>query len=100
MNALVQENTITGNSDNGLQISDASAGLSVIDMGGGTLGSTGGNRIFGNTLQDIRVDVDGNEAKAENNWWGVATGLAGGETVLDDASTIDADPFLTTDPNP
>jgi hypothetical protein len=97
--ASLSGNTITNNTGHGVYIDDDSASGSVLaDLGGGSSSSTGGNIISSNTATDIRVDMDGAELKAENNWWGVVTGLAGGETTLDDASTIDADPFLTTSP--
>ena len=97
--ASLSGNTATNNTGHGVYIDDDSATGSVLaDLGGGSSSSTGGNIISSNTATDIRVDMDGAELKAENNWWGVVTGLAGGETTLDDASTIDTDPFLTTSP--
>ncbi len=92
--------TSTGSTQNGVFVDDDTVGAFTADLGGGALGSAGNNRIFGNTGTDIRVDLDGGELKAENNWWGVGTGLAGGETTLDAASTIDAAPFLAADPGP
>ncbi len=97
---LYQGNTASSNTSNGILINDDSAANNVVvDLGGGALGSTGGNRVFGNTSQDIFVDLDGAELKAESNWWGDATGLDGGETTLQDGSTIDSAPFLTEDPS-
>lgn len=97
---LIQGNTVTGNGENGVFVNDDTLNAFLVDMGGGALGSTGQNRIFANTGEDIRVDVDTDTLKAENNWWGVGTGLAGGETALDGVSAIDATPFLAVDPNP
>ena len=82
----------------GVQIDD-DANVIEIDYGGGALGSIGQNVSFDNTLADIHVDLDGGELKAENNWWGSASGLDPSDVTLDDASTIDVDPFLTSDPN-
>lgn len=94
----VQSNVSTGNGSNGMQFSDSSAGTQMIlDIGGGSLGSLGQNSVFANTSQDVRIDIDGDELKAENNWWGVSTGLAGGELQLD-SGTVDADPFLISAP--
>jgi len=65
----------------------------------GTLGSTGGNRIYGNTGTDLRVDLDGGQLKAENNWWGDAAGLLPDRVTLDaGGNTVDAVPFLAADP--
>lgn len=91
-------NTVTGSAINGFVIDDDSAQTITVDLGGGALGSTGGNAFFSNTGAEISVDLDGGELKAENNFWGSATGLAGGETVLNDASSIDSDPFLSEAP--
>lgn len=98
--STVSTHTSTGNTSNGVFIDDDTTSAYYVDMGGGTLGGTGNNRIYSNTGTEIRVDLDGGQLKAENNWWGVGTGLAGGETTLDAASTIDANPFLAADPNP
>jgi hypothetical protein len=90
--------TTTGNTTNGVYIFDDTTGSITADLGGGTLGSTGNNSIHSNTGVDIRVDLDGAELKAENNWWGVNTGLTGGEVTLNAGSSIDATPFLTAAP--
>jgi hypothetical protein len=98
----VLNSDFTNNTVNGVDMDDdSSTGASgfVIDLGGGTLSSTGGNRIFNNGSQDISFDMDGAQLKAENNWWGVGTGLTGAETNAN-SGTIDADPFLATDPRP
>jgi hypothetical protein len=91
-------NSFISNLSHGVYIDDDSSESWAIDLGGGALGSTGGNSIFGNTGTDIRVDLDGEELKAENNWWGVSNGLAGGDLTLEVGSTIDTDPFLTSAP--
>ncbi|MCE7887660.1 MAG: hypothetical protein DYH13_09205 [Alphaproteobacteria bacterium PRO2] len=92
--------TSTGNGASGIYFDDDTINPYVVDMGGGALGSTGNNRIFDNTGAELRVDLDGGELKAENNWWGVGTGLAGGEVTLEVNSTVDSTPFLATDPGP
>ncbi len=95
----VKSSTSTGNTTNGVYVDDDTTGAFTADLGGGVLGSAGDNRIYGNTGTEARVDLDGGQLKAENNWWGVNTGLAGGEVTLDaGGNTIDAVPFLTSDP--
>ena len=69
-----------------------------VDLGGGSLGSAGGNSIFGNTADDLFVDLDGGELKAENNWWGDQNGLLPARVTLDPGSTVDFTPFLTEVP--
>jgi len=96
----VENVTATGNSSNGVFIDDDTTGTFVVDMGGGALGSTGGNRVFGNTGTDIRADMDNGELKAQHNWWGDAAGLQPGRMTLDAGSTIDASNFLAVDPAP
>ncbi|HNS44531.1 MAG TPA: right-handed parallel beta-helix repeat-containing protein [Alphaproteobacteria bacterium] len=100
MSGMMEENTVTGNSNYGVFVDDDSTVAATVDMGGGALSSTGNNRIFGNSAQEIRVDLNGNDLKAENNWWGTSTGLSVRETTLDVGSTIDTHPHLTTDPAP
>lgn len=91
--------TATGNATNGVIVDDDTTGAFVVDMGGGSLSGAGQNRIFSNTGTEIFLDYDTLQMKAENNWWGVNTGLAGGEVTLN-SGTLDSTPFLTTDPNP
>lgn len=98
LTANLESNVITGNGSFGVAVDDDAAALPVIDLGGGALGSAGNNSIFSNVNQEVFVDLDGGELKAENNWWGVSTGLDGGEVSLNGASTIDADPFLIEAP--
>lgn len=82
----------------GAYIDDESSADLNIDLGGGTLGSTGNNTIQGNTGVDIRVDLDGDTLKAEGNWWGNAAGLQPAQLQLDEGSNIDATPSLTSAP--
>jgi hypothetical protein len=91
-------NVVTGNTNNGVRINDDSTGTIVADFGGGMFGSVGQNSVFGNGYQELRVDLDGANLDAQNNWWGSVTGLAGGELTLDDASTADTSNFLTFAP--
>lgn len=98
LSALLEGVTATGNTSNGIFIDDDTTGAFTADLGGGALGSTGNNSIFGNTAPDIRVDLDGGQLKAENNWWGINTGLAVGERTLDAGSTIDSAPHLLSAP--
>jgi len=97
---IFNENIISNNVQSGIVIDDDSAVGSInIDLGGGVLGSIANNSIFNNTLEEIRIDLDGGELSAENNFFGTAAGLLPAEVLLQDGSTIDADPFLTSDPN-
>ena len=99
LSSSLYHNTATNNGGNGVFIDDDTTAAFVADLGGGSLNSMGSNRIYGNTTKDIRVDLDGGQLKAENNWWGVNTGLnTGTRATLDVSSTIDATPFLTADP--
>ena len=97
--ASLSQNIIVNNNETGVRILDNSTASLNIDLGGGSLGSIGHNSIFNNTLEEIRVDLDGDELSAENNYWGTAAGLLPAEVLLEDGSTIDASPFLTSDPN-
>jgi hypothetical protein len=102
INSSVETHYSTGNAANGVYVDDDAISLTPfnIDLGGGTLGSAGNNRIFGNSGTELRVDLDGGNLMAENNWWGNPAGLLGGEVTLEVGSTVDADPFLAADPGP
>ena len=98
MSVSLANSTANGGTSEGIRILDDSTGSITADLGGGTLGSAGNNSIFGNAGTELRVDLDGGVLKAENNWWGVNTGLASGETTLVGGSTVDASPFRTSAP--
>ncbi len=87
------------NTNWGAYINDDSTGTVTMDLGGGTLSTTGNNRIFNNTNNDIFVDVDGGTLRAENNWWGQAGGPLGGDVLLN-SGTLDSTPALGADPGP
>lgn len=89
--------TFTNNQQHGVFIDDDTTGAWTVDLGGGALAGTGRNRIFGNTLEDIRVDMDGGQLRAQSNWWGQAGGPAGGEILLD-SGTLDSTSPLAADP--
>ena len=55
-----------GQSDSGVQLL-ADAG--IVDLGGGSLGSLGENRIYDNALYAVHNRTSAT-VKAENNWWG------------------------------
>ncbi|MCE7887659.1 MAG: hypothetical protein DYH13_09200 [Alphaproteobacteria bacterium PRO2] len=99
LNTRILNSTSTGSGTNGLYIDDDTTGAYILDVGGGTLGSTGNNRIFSNTGTEVRLDFDNGGIKAENNWWGNAAGLQAGELTTE-AGTIDTTPFLAADPGP
>lgn len=61
----------------------------VIDLGGGTLGSTGGNCLDGGSLSAALVGYD---VAARHNWWG------GPVRALAAAGTLDVDPVLQAAP--
>ena len=81
----------------GIKIKDPNALIasSIIDLGGGGLGSAGRNRIFDNTnaVHSINHDV-----VAKNNWWGSPEGPS--SSLLEGSATFDFEPFLTEDPGP
>ena len=97
----VEGNTIANNTQDGFSaINFGGDTLENFDFGGGTQGSLGLNRIYGNGDDDIDLNINpATTITAENNWWGVGTGLNPVNTNLTNGN-IDADPFLTADPNP
>lgn len=98
LSVALENVTSTANHDYGVYVDDDTTSPFTVDMGGGALASAGGNRVYSNYLQEIRVDYDGGNLVAQNNWWGDAAGLSSSETTLDVSSTIDTTGFLTVDP--
>ncbi|HEY1096445.1 MAG TPA: right-handed parallel beta-helix repeat-containing protein [Alphaproteobacteria bacterium] len=121
MSASVFDNTMTGNGTAstvdpnlyyGVSVRNNGTAPFVVDLGGGSLGSTGGNRIYNNAYRDIYIDsrpgtglaTAGVTIAAQYNWWGVNTGLNQGTRAIFDngsaspGSSIDASNYLTTDP--
>jgi len=96
--ATLDSVTATGNQQHGIFIDDDTTAAFNIDLGGGALGSLGNNSIYGNVGADLRVDLDGGELAAQNNWWGDATGLDPANVTLDGGSTVDTSNFLSVAP--
>jgi len=94
----VQNSIFAGNGTYGIRLSKHTTADIISDFGGGSFGSVGNNSIYGNTDKDVRINLWGGEFKAENNWWGVATGLDGAEVTLSNGSTVDSSPHLTSAP--
>lgn len=103
---LIEGNTITGNNTvngafYGINIANNGTGNLTVDLGGGNLGSLGGNRVFGNNNnQDIYLDIGNQELSAQGNWWGDAAGLNPAHLTLVGDSTIDSSNWLVIDPGP
>lgn len=96
-NITLRNSTMTANNLHGVYVDDDTSGTFIVDLGGGSLGGLGNNRIFGNQAQEMRVDLDGLTLSARNNWWGSAAGLLAGEIYIDNGP-IDATSPLATDP--
>src|SRR5690606_21539141 len=76
---LIENSDLVGSSAFGFSIKDESPEATiVIDLGGGPLGSKGGNRIIGAAKGAIRADKL-NPMWARNNWWGGAPAKVAGE---------------------
>ncbi len=99
ISASASKNQIYNNGNYGIRITDDSSTSISADLGGGAFGSVGLNSIYGNSNDAVSLDLDGGQLKAENNFWGNINGLQSGDVDLDGATTIDATPFLSRDPN-
>jgi hypothetical protein len=97
--SLAAERTSVIDNANGVELRDTPLGTttsSTIDLGGGSLGSPGLNRIFGNHY-DV-VANDNFQIAARNDWWGSPSGPDPAGTLLQDQASLDSTPFLTADP--
>lgn len=74
VSAKVQNTITTSNSQHGVAVYDDTDATFDVDLGGGSLESTGNNVLAGNMLEDLAVDYDGRDLSAQNNWWGQASG--------------------------
>ncbi len=97
LSVLLQDNQIEGlgSTGGGLRFQDDGTTLtSVIDAGGGALGSTGGNAItgFGASVRAVNYAVS-----AKHNWWG---SVAGPTIVAIGTGSVDFVPFLLVSPFP
>ena len=71
-----------------------STGSAAIDLGGGALGSPGGNCLDGGSLAAL---VNGYDVSATGNWWGQAGGPRPGSTVVG-AGALATEPSLAAPP--
>lgn len=100
INASLESNTITDNDFDGVRMIRLTTGVVTADLGGGSLGSAGQNRIFDNSAFEIRADAGNGLISAQENWWGTGADLAGGEQSIGAGTSLDTSNWLTVDPNP
>jgi hypothetical protein len=67
-----------------------------LDLGGGALGSPGGNCLFGNGSAD--VEANSLPVVADNNWWGQPGGPQPGQTATAGTGTITSNAGLSAKP--
>jgi hypothetical protein len=91
---LVENCDIINSSRYGFAISDRGEGFtSIVDLGGGPLGSSGNNRVINAAAGEIQV-INANPV-AKHNYWG---GRAPRTDVQGDKSTLNVDDALPNDP--
>lgn len=74
VSAKVQRAVTMANSQHGIAVYDDTDDTFEVDLGGGSMGSSGNNVLAGNTLEDLAVEYDGRQLSAMHNWWGQAAG--------------------------
>lgn len=93
---LVENCDIVNSSRYGFAILDRSGHAdTTVDLGGGPLGSKGGNRVINSAQAEIRV-LNANPV-AKNNYWG---GNAPRDELEGDSASAATDPSLAEDPRP
>ena len=108
LNANISQSTIINNGLSGIYINDDTVNPFSVSLGDGSAGS-GNNRLFGNNTNgmtnngDLRLDLDGGNMVARNNWWGQTSGPNAGQIVNESTcpscGTADTGNHLTIDPN-
>jgi hypothetical protein len=68
-----------------------------LDLGGGDLGSSGGNCLFGNGAAD--VEANSLPVVADQNWWGQSGGPQPGQTATGGTGTISSSGGLSAKPS-
>lgn len=100
VDVAISNSTSSGAVEHGIivfELSDSSG--TNLDLGGGTLGSTGGNRIYGNGKEDIYLQGPAITVYAQDNWWGSAAGPDPSQiSAINPGSVVYTSPWLTTDP--
>ncbi len=103
----VAGSTFTANGLGGIWVDNQTGTAQIVDLGGGSLGSAGGNRIFGNTVYDLAND-SGGTLSARGDWWGQPGGpptfayaapgglTAGAGAVTDTSGALSTDPGTFT----
>ncbi len=103
----VAGSTFTANGLGGIWADNQAGATQIVDLGGGSLGSAGGNRIFGNTVYDLAND-SGGTLSARGDWWGQPGGpqtfayaapgglTAGAGAVTDTSGALSTDPGTFT----
>ena len=92
---LVENSQVIGSSAYGIAVADGGEGYSsIVDLGGGELGSAGNNRIVGSAQGEIQVIKA--TVVAKHNWWG---GEAPRIDIEGDATSVSVDPLLAEDPD-
>ena len=97
-NIVVSNSNFTNNLTSGVYVLNGTANSVItLDLGGGSAGSIGQNRIFGNTTEDLYIDRS--TVSATNNWWNNG-GAAPTRVTLVNGGSATYTPALSTDPRP
>jgi hypothetical protein len=91
---LIENTDIIDSAAYGFAVTDQSDGsTSIVDLGGGELGSAGHNRIIDSSKGEVQVLNA--KVVAKHNWWG---GNDPRVELQGDSSTVEWQPALTSDP--
>jgi len=99
LSVKVQNSNLTDSSGAGAVFNQASAASTAsanIDLGGGSLGSTGQNNLYGN---DGAVQTENYPVSAEHDWWGTPSGPAPSDITLSGSGAVQYVPFLSNPAN-
>jgi hypothetical protein len=100
LHVKVANTEITGSGSYGAAVDQGPTGTTddaQIDLGGGSLGSTGGNCLFGNPKGD--AEATAYAVSAKGNWWGRPGGPAPAQIVTSRGGGIDTGAALAARPD-
>jgi len=99
---LIENSDIIGTTGFGFALNNRGGGedgfTTLIDLGGGALGSRGNNRFINNTRGDLKIPLKSLRLPAKNNWWEETLTIFDSNNQPITQTQVDFTPSLIADP--